>query len=52
MVFSLPAVMDYTFTRAAVTHAILKIKGQSTCKKIVFQPDVIPDWGQEEATFR
>lgn len=40
MVFSLPAVMDYTFTRAAVTHFILKIKSQSTCKKIVFQPDV------------
>lgn len=27
MVFSLPAVMDYTSTRAAITHSIFKIKG-------------------------
>lgn len=48
--FSLLAAMDYTLAGAAVTCSVLKIKGQSTPKKPVFQPHVIPDCGQEKAT--
>jgi len=43
MDFSLPAVIDYTFTRAAVIYSLWKIKSKSTCKKVVFHPDVLPD---------